>query len=231
MKDKNQIRGVIAEIIEKGNQKSAFEVFLNTEFIHPQSLTEKSVVGEERSVIYKQLIAAKNEYETLVSKNMGLFNEMARLETFISQARCLISTEVKLTLVNQKRGGSETSYVVARSNFYNPELIKSEIRVYLGKSEDLGTDLIKLAMDNKFMDNAERLIVLAMKEVMVKQGALVSIKKSAYVKVAVGAEGEIEEVLSQPKKVNQIRSPYNPGPGSNPKPKHYGLLETKKKKG
>ena len=82
------------------------------------------------------------------------------------------------------------------------------------------------------MDDAERQIVNAMKEVMEKSKVEVAIKKSVSVKQLVtndgDNEGEVENVsITKPVK---MRTPYQPGPGPNPKPKHYGIFIPTKKK-
>jgi hypothetical protein len=227
MKEKNQIKGIMNELVESKFRKSIFEIFLSSENISMQAVNEKSVVGEKRSSIYKQLIYAKAAYSSIINNpaNKELFNTMADLETVIVQARCLLASEVKLTFVNQKRGGSETSYVVARASFYNPENVKAEIRVYLGKTEEIGSDLIKLSKNTKFMDNAEKQIVLAMYEVMEKQSIVERIKKSSKIPVNKMVTAVSEEYLDsieldeeKPAK-KEMKSPYNPGPGKNPKPK------------
>ena len=110
-------------------------------------------------------------YEALYKTYDSEFKQMSIFETKIIQARCILSTETKLTMINQKRGGSETSYVVARAPFYNPNNVKAEIRVYLGKSEEIGDDLDKLANNSKFMNNAEKLIVNAMIKIMENNNA------------------------------------------------------------
>jgi hypothetical protein len=228
----NQIKGVMTELVEKKDRKSAFEVLLATEDISMLVVNEKSSTGSLRLTINNILIDAKQKYARILKTKevVDLFNQMADLETTIIQARCTLATKVKLTLVNQKRGGSETSYVVARAPFYNPDNVKAEIRVYLGKTEELGIDLAKLSNDTRFMNNAEKLIVKAMVEVMEKRGVLAGIKKSEVVKHMVSDEGLEETVPVAIKNKEKYKgSPYKPGPGLNPKPKSGMFLFTGKK--
>lgn len=224
----NQIKGVMTELVESKDRKSAFEVFLSTEDIPQQVINEKSYTGAIRSTINKVLADSKQKYAQILrtKENEELFKIMADLETTIIQSRCALATEIKLTLVNQKRGGSETSYVVVRAPFYNPDNVKAEIRVYLGKAEELGNDLNSLSKDAKFMDNAERLIVKAMAEVMDKRGVLPSIKKSAGVTRVVTAGVDEENSYSEkssskermklkkPKRENPFELKHNPRPKS-----------------
>ena len=156
---------------------------------------------------------------------------MKELETLIVQSRSIIGTVTKLSMINQNRGGSETSYIIARAPFFNPDNVKAEIRVYLGKTEEIGRTIEDLSKDTKFMDEAERQIVNAMKDVMEKRKVEVAIKKSVSIKQLVTNDGEAEEDVSV--KPTNLRedprlSPFKPGPGPNPKPKHYGIIPKKK---
>ena len=114
---------------------------------------------------------------------------MKELETLIVQSRSIIGTVTKLSMINQNRGGSETSYIIARAPFFNPDNVKAEIRVYLGKTEEIGRTIEDLSKDTKFMDEAERQIVNAMKDVMEKRKVEVAIKKSVSVKQLVDEDG------------------------------------------
>lgn len=226
----NRMKGVMTEIVERNNRKSEFEVFLTTEDIKMEFHTLNSFINETRSDVHKILTDAKQKYARLLrsEENVALFKLMAELETTIIQARCALATDTKLTMINQKRGGSETSYVVARAHFYNPDNVKAEMRVYLGKTEELGDDLTKLSNDKKFMDNAEKLMVKAMVEVMQKRGVTASVKKSVSVKEVVTLDGEVERinepVEEETKKKGSFRkNPYQPGKGINPKPKGGGF--------
>lgn len=168
---KNQLKGIFTELNETSTRKSAFTVFIETEDISNDVTSENSPIGHTRKKVFAELQKLKAEYVNLIEdyKVKQLFARLERLETAIVQHRSILATEVKLTLLNQKRGGSETSYVVARAPFYNPNNVKAEIRAYLGKAEDLGNDLVKLSNDPAFMKMAESEIVSSMEEYMVVQ--------------------------------------------------------------
>lgn len=230
----NQIKGVMTELVENKNRKSAFEIFLATEEISKTALNEKTSIGAIRLTINDILLDAKQKYaQILRSKEIEeLFKQMAELETTIIQSRCTLATQTKLTLINQKRGGSETSYVVARAPFYNPENVKAEIRVYLGRAEELGNDLDKLSNENKFMKNAEKLIINAMVEVMEKRGVMARIKKSSGVAKLVTADGEDDSTPGESSSMKGSTStkPERENPFStkhNVKPKSYTFLGLK----
>ena len=166
---KNQLKGIFTELIETSTRKSAFTSFIETEDISSDVTLEKSEIGHARKIIFEELQKLKADYVAIIedSKTKQIFARLARLETAIVQHRSMLDTEVKLTLLNQKRGGSETSYVVARAPFYNPNNVMAEIRAYVGTAEDLGSDLLKLSNDPEFMKTAELALVKSMKEYMV----------------------------------------------------------------
>jgi uncharacterized protein YcfL len=68
------------------------------------------------------------------------------------------------------------------------------------------------------MDDAEKQIVNAMKEVMDKNQVQLGIKKS--VKVLVTSEGEEVETNIENKKKKKV-TPFQPGPKVNPHPKGF----------
>lgn len=217
----------MTDILETKNRKSAFDVFLEGENIELRLLSGGGEVEQIRNQVYKNYLAAKIEYKNIINnpENNKLFNRMKELETFIVQSRSIISSPTKLSMINQKRGGSETSYIIARASFYNPDNIKAEIRVYLGKTEEIGRSVEELSKDTRFMDDAEKQLVKAMKEVMDKNQIQVGIKKS--VKVMVTSEGE--EVKQGSKMENKKPKRENPfEPKHTPKPKSYGVFFPKK---
>ena len=223
----------MTEILETKGKKSAFEVFLEGENINLKLLSGSGEVEQIRNQVFNKYLNAKNEYQSIIDNkdNINLFNRMKELETLIVQSRSIIGTVTKLSMINQNRGGSETSYIIARAPFFNPDNVKAEIRVYLGKTEEIGRTIEDLSKDTKFMDEAERQIVNAMKDVMEKRKVEVAIKKSVSIKQLVTNDGEAEEDVSV--KPTNLRedprlSPFKPGPGPNPKPKHYGIIPKKK---
>lgn len=230
----NIIKGIMTEILETKDKKSAFEVFLEGDHIDMRLLNGQSQVEQIRNETFSKYLKAKKEYTDIINdqNNISLFEKMKQLETIIAQSRSILSTVTKLSMINQKRGGSETSYIIARAPFFNPDNVKAEIRVYLGKAEEIGRTIDELSSDPKFMDEAERQIVSAMKEVLEKTKINVSIKKSVSVNELVSTEELFEDSSNEEKsviqKVDPRKSPFMPGPGTNPKPKHFGVIPRKK---
>ena len=173
---KNQLKGIFTELVETSTRKSAFTTFIENEDISIDVTMEKTEIGLKRKKIFEELQKLKADYVDIIEdyRTKQIFGRLARLETAIVQHRSMLDTEVKLTLLNQKRGGSETSYVVARAPFYNPNNVKAEIRTYMGKAEDLGSDLLLLSNDKEFMKSAELELVSSMKEYMISMDILPS---------------------------------------------------------
>ena len=147
---------------------------------------------------------------------------MRLLEILILQSRSILNTSVKLGLINQKRGGSETSYVIARSPFYNPDNVKAEIRVYLGKTSEINRPIEELSRDLLFMEEAERQIVKAMNEVVERTKEKIGIKKSVKTRVVVMSNGErVEEVIQETSDNNKKKHPLSPGKFPKQNPKSY----------
>ena len=225
----NIIKGIMTDILETKDRKSAFDVFLEGENINLKLLSGGGEVEQIRNQAFTNYLAAKTEYKNIVNNpdNNKLFNRMKELETLIVQSRSIISSPTKLSMINQKRGGSETSYIIARASFYNPDNVKAEIRVYLGKTEEIGRSVEELSRETRFMDDAEKQIVKAMKEVMEKNQVQVGIKKS--VKIMVTSDGEeVKEESKMEIKKPKRENPYSPKPGVKSKPKSYGVFLPKK---
>ncbi|MBN8837675.1 MAG: hypothetical protein J0I09_10465 [Sphingobacteriia bacterium] len=227
----NQIKGVIVEIVETKDRKSAFDIFTDSENIDMRVMMGESEIALMRNQIFSSYLKAREDYKKIIKdpKVKELLARMSELETEIIQGRCALATVTKLGMINQKRGGSETSYIIARAPFYNPDNVKAEIRVYLGKASEIGRPIEELSRDSKFMDEAERQIVKAMKEVMDKRRVPAGVKKSVSVKEVVVTDGEAERIEEQSqeetKKKGSFRTnPYQPQKGHvKPKPKGGGF--------
>jgi len=156
------LKGVISDLVEKKDKKSAFDIFLseppfnNIEEIDPSDLSK---FQKKAMILFSDSIG---QYKALLEKYNHVFENMADYEKKMIQLRNILFPVVKLTLVKQQRGNEEVQYVVARAPFYNPNIKKPEIRVYLGKSEDFDADIENLSKDKAFMKKAEEQIVHAM---------------------------------------------------------------------
>lgn len=156
------LKGVISDLVEKKDKKSAFDIFLseppfkNLEELDPSDLSKYQ---KKAIILFKDAI---EQYKIILEKYNHIFENMADYEKNMIQLRNILFPVVKLTLVKQQRGHEEVQYIVARAPFYNPNIKKPEIRVYLGKSDELGSDLESLSKDAEFMKKAKDQIVHAM---------------------------------------------------------------------
>jgi len=219
-----QTKGIFTELLESDSKKSAFEMFLKSENINLNVLKGKSEIAINRNKILNDYTGYKDEYNQIFNDkaNLEVFHKMRLLEILILQSRSILNTSVKLGLINQKRGGSETSYVIARSPFYNPDNVKAEIRVYLGKTSEINRPIEELSRDLLFMEEAERQIVKAMNEVVERTKEKIGIKKSVKTRVVVMSNGErVEEVIQETSDNNKKKHPLSPGKFPKQNPKSY----------
>jgi hypothetical protein len=160
-------KGVFTEIIENSNKKSSYDYF--TENLPYDSFWEVKPDGLNK-VQKKALVLhtdTLDHYKSEIKQNIKLFIDLAEYEMKIMQLINILNPVIKLTLVKQQRGDMEVQYVVARAPFFNPKIKKQEIRVYLGKTDDLSSNIVKLSKDQDFMRNAKNQIIEAMFNVMV----------------------------------------------------------------
>jgi len=219
-----QTKGIFTELLESDSKKSAFEMFLKSEYINVNVLKGNSEIAINRNKILNDYTGYKDEYNQIFNDkaNLEVFHKMRLLEILILQSRSILNTSVKLGLINQKRGGSETSYVIARSPFYNPDNVKAEIRVYLGKASEINRPIEVLSKDLLFMEEAERQIVKAMNEVVERTKEKIGIKKSVKTRVVVMSNGErVEEVIQETSDNNKKKHPLSPGKFPKQTPKSY----------
>ena len=219
-----QTKGIFTELLESDSKKSAFEMFLKSEYINVNVLKGNSEIATNRNKIFNDYTRYKDEYNEIFNDkaNLEVFHKMRLLEILILQSRSILNTTVKLGLINQKRGGSETSYVIARSPFYNPDNVKAEIRVYLGKASEINRPIEELSKDLLFMEEAERQIVKAMNEVVERTKEKIGIKKSVKTRVVVMSNGErVEEIIQETSDNNKKKHPLSPGKFPKQNPKSY----------
>ena len=219
-----QTKGIFTELLESDSKKSAFEMFLKSEYINVNVLKGNSEIATNRNKIFNDYTRYKDEYNQIFNDkaNLEVFHKMRLLEILILQSRSILNTTVKLGLINQKRGGSETSYVIARSPFYNPDNVKAEIRVYLGKASEINRPIEELSKDLLFMEEAERQIVKAMNEVVERTKEKIGIKKSVKTRVVVMSNGErVEEIIQETSDNNKKKHPLSPGKFPKQNPKSY----------
>jgi hypothetical protein len=137
--DRYRFKEVFSELLPTVSKRAPWEIFIMS--------AETSDKEEQRLLkAYEALIKKDDFYETL-----GILSD---IEIAIIQKRYMASPKITLSLVPQKRADTVVEYVVARSPFYIKGKERQEIRVYLGRVDDLGRGIKALERDKKFMDKA-----------------------------------------------------------------------------
>jgi hypothetical protein len=95
------------------------------------------------------MITQGDEFQRMLTKLLDLETEMI-------QARCFLNIDIKLGITKRViKSGEKVEYIIARAPFYRPGYVRSEITVYMGSTQELGSDLEKLKEDRLFISNAD----------------------------------------------------------------------------
>lgn len=166
----NISKGVATELAGGFGKKSSFEMFMEldeTLMYNPnkddyQKKIQDFVYVNKRNIdildnIQKRFIENKNQYEEITQGDefKRMFKKLLDLETEMIQARCFLNIDVKLGITKRViKSGEKVEYIIARTPFYRPGYVRSDITVYLGSTQELGNDLGLLKKDRLFMSRA-----------------------------------------------------------------------------
>jgi hypothetical protein len=148
-------KGVFNEIVPSSVKRAGWETF-GIEFQYKGSDGYLLKIQE----MYQNLFNDK--------KFINLITKAALYEFALIQAKCYENLSITFGLVKQFRGGAEVEYVIARNPFIYKDKDRQELRVYLGRTDELGQPLEKLVNSPKFMQMAEQKVKEAMSEEMAK---------------------------------------------------------------
>ena len=178
MKKDIKLKGVLLDVVgtkTDGNTGlQSFDAFLEADkdFIDKNDFGFQ-VRGRGFDFFSKKLKEAKLFYKELYSNEdfVDFLDDLAAVETLILQYRSLygIKSNLKLGTLKRTKGGVEKSYIVARCPFYNPNTVKTEIKVYLGTTDKESRSIEELSKDSKFMLNACDEVYNGMKAIIEKQ--------------------------------------------------------------
>lgn len=178
---RGQLKGIFTDLVYDKNGVSKFHQFLwRGSRIKLNSIKINSNLGKLRRELHGTLMESCLEYEKLIEDHQSklLFNKLAELETRIIQLRCTIDIkEIKFSKGFQKKGVSETEFLIARAPFYIPNQVRSEIRVYIGKIHELG-DVEKKLKDADFLNKVEEMVVQAMIDRQLEERGFVHFNKN-----------------------------------------------------
>ncbi len=176
MKKDIKLKGVLLEIVgtkTDGNTGlQSFDAFVAAD---KELLSNKDFGFQERGFEFytKKLMDAKSYYKQLYNNEefVDFLDDLSAIETLMLQYRSLfgIKTNMKLGTLKRKKDGVEKNYIVARCPFYNPNTVKTEIKVYLGTTDKESRSIEELSQDPKFLLKASEEVFKGMKAIIEKQ--------------------------------------------------------------
>jgi hypothetical protein len=176
MKKDIKLKGVLLEIVgTKTTGNTGLQTF--DKFIKEDEtfIDENDFGFQERGFKHfgKKLKEAKEFYTELYRNEIfvDFIDDLAAIETLVLQYRSLygIKKNVKLGTLKRTSNGVEKTYILARCPFYNPNTIKTEIKVYLGTTDAESRSITELFQDEKYMLKAYDEVFKAMKTIIEKQ--------------------------------------------------------------
>jgi len=134
---------VFADIIGKEGMVPTYESFLNID--RDLNIPETNDLKKIKEIYEIHLAFVKDNV-----------NILSYIEEAISQIRSkiVIHDEVKLSI--------QTNYVYARTTFYRRRYEPNDLRVIVGRTDIIGSDIEKLLKDPEIMHKAENLLMIAM---------------------------------------------------------------------
>jgi hypothetical protein len=152
---KPKTKGVFYEIIPSSKRRAGWETFcIEFQYIGSDGFFNKIQDN------YQNLFNDKNF--------LALIKKAALYEFALIQAKCFEKLSITYGLVKQYRGGAEVEYVIARNPFIYRDKERQELRVYLGRTDELGQPLEKLVYSPKFVQMAVKKVREAMAEEIAK---------------------------------------------------------------
>ncbi len=176
MKKDIKLKGVLLEVVgtkTAGNTGlQSFNAFLEAD----KEIVDKNDFGFQMrgfEFYSKKLKEAKSVYKELYSNEVfvDFLDDIAAIETLILQYRSLygIQSNLKLGTLKRTKDGVQKNYIVARCPFYNPNTVKTEIKVYLGTTDKESRSIEELSKDPKFILKACDEVFKGMKAIIEKQ--------------------------------------------------------------
>ena len=176
MKNDIKLKGVLLEVVgtkTDGNTGlQSFNAFLEAD----KDLVAQNDFGfQTRGFEYysKRLKEAKLFYKELYSNEefVNFLDDLAAVETLMLQYRSLygIKGNLKLGTLKRTKDGVEKNYIVARCPFYNPNTVKTEIKVYLGTTDKESRSIEELIKDPKYILKACDEVFKGMKAIIENQ--------------------------------------------------------------
>ena len=176
MKNNIKLKGVLLEVVgtktEGNTGLQSFDSFLEADI---DLVNKKNFGFQERGFDFysKKLKEAKLFYKELYTNEefVNFLDDLAAVETLMLQYRSLygIKGNLKLGTLKRTKDGVEKNYIVARCPFYNPNTVKTEIKVYLGTTDKESRSIEELMKDPKYMLKACDEVFKGMKVIIENQ--------------------------------------------------------------
>lgn len=143
----NMAKGAITEMLGKNGQDDKITAFYSQdiEIILPPLVDNG--MKRQYELLANELATAQNHYAKLINDNREFLEKSMQFETLILQYRCQLSIIPKFNELKQKRKDGTITYLIARAPFYEPNIKRNEIKVYMGELKDFGKDLKQIERD------------------------------------------------------------------------------------
>jgi hypothetical protein len=149
---KKRLKPVIYDLLPDEERKGAWQSFLELSQHLQKDAYARKVWGE-----YKSLIDSKEFVE--------MVNKAAQLELTLVQLAQMNDPELTIGTIKQDRGSEVVEYVIVRSPFIEPGKKRKEVRVYLGRLDEMKKSLAQLRKDPKFIEMARQKVLDEMTKV------------------------------------------------------------------
>jgi hypothetical protein len=149
---KKKLKSVFSELLPTEERKAAWQTFME----QTKHLLEDPY-GSRIWGTYKSLTESR-EFLDLVIK-------AAQLELTLTQLHQMNDPELTIGSIKQSRGSEIVEYVIVRSPFIEPGKKRKEVRVYLGRLDEMKKSLAQLRKDPKFHEMAKQKVLDEMTKV------------------------------------------------------------------
>jgi hypothetical protein len=148
--NKKKLKSVFSELLPNEERKAAWQTFMEqTEHLQKDPYANK--VWNK----YKSLVESE-EFKHTMSK-------AAQLELTLTQLHQMSEAELTIGTIKQDRGNEIVEYVIVRCPFTEEGKKRKEVRVYMGRMDDIRKTVAQLKRDPKFLQEARDRVMTAMK--------------------------------------------------------------------
>jgi hypothetical protein len=147
---KIKISGIFKKLLGTVTKKPDWEIFEHNVL--------KGITSTKNKTEIKTLI---EEYKSIIldEEFQDKLQKLADLEYVILQKRCTLSEKIVLGVLKNERFGAQANYLIARAPFPHKDKKRDEMRVYLGRMDELNFKTVQDAYDDEnFMSYARKTV-------------------------------------------------------------------------